>query len=66
MTNLFANKKIASRVMAISTLASVFLVLNVSGAMGTFWRTLDKVNPFSNPGNATVCEYGYGYGNSGW
>lgn len=66
MTNLFKNKKMTPRVVSIATLASLFLVLNASGALNTFWRTLDRVNPFSQPTNWNVCEYGYGYGSDGW
>lgn len=66
MTNLFKNKKMTSRVVSIATLASLFLVLNASGALNTFWRTLDRVNPFSQPTNFCEYSYGYGYGTSGW
>jgi hypothetical protein len=60
-----SNNNNLSRVVAILTLTLCFLFLNVSGALGAFWRTLDNItsNGITYPASYI---YGYGYGSSGW
>lgn len=50
---------------AVSTIIGIFFIWNVSGVLGSFWRTLDNLtsNGVSSPSSF---QYWYGYGDAGF
>ncbi len=63
MPKIFNNKKFKSRFISWLALITLLLTLNVTWVLWGFWRTLDGINPWTNPASFL---FWYGYGDLGF
>lgn len=59
MTNFSLNKKMSARIASIGVMIAMFFALTATGALASFWRTVN--NTFQVMTNGTQSQYAYGY-----